>query len=134
MYPYFWSRHVRWTAALHLSDADPDFVAFLKAGAARVQVPVRPGFERAVAHFCQFGEIWEGHDAPLIDDDLFVPIIDEITESLGKPEEPPRPYPPNSQPWEVTIPTALVILQNLEEVPNIRDVLTDKPITIVKNA
>lgn len=133
LYPYFWSRHVRWTAALHLADADPDFAAFLKAGAARVQVPVRPGFERAVAHFCQFGEIWEGHDAPLIDDDLYVPIVDEITESLGKPEDPPEPYPADSEPWEVTIPTALVIVQNLEEVPNIRDILTGNPITVVNN-
>ena len=65
LYPYFWGRKARWITALHFTDPDLDFAAFLKAGAARVQVPVRPGFEKAVAHFCQFGEIWEGNDPPL---------------------------------------------------------------------
>ncbi|MEN9934257.1 MAG: hypothetical protein RLZZ387_836 [Chloroflexota bacterium] len=122
-YPYFWGRKPRWATALHLSDPDPDFAAFLKAGAARVQVPVRPGFERAVAHFCQFGEIWEGNDAPLRDDDLYVPIVDEIAANLGKLDE-GVPYPPDSGPWEVRIPTSLVLLQNMEEIPAIRDMLT----------
>lgn len=131
MYPYFWARHAKWVSALHLTDADPDFAAFLKAGAARVQVPVRPGFERAVAHYCQFGEIWEGHDAPLMDDELYVPIVDEITESLGKPHDPPVPYPEGSEPWEVTVPTELVILENLEEVPHLRDIMTGQDITVI---
>jgi hypothetical protein len=131
MYPYFWARHAKWVSALHLTDVDPDFAAFLKAGAARVQVPVRPGFERAVAHYCQFGEIWDGHDAPLMDDELYVPIVDEITESLGKPHDPPVPYPEGSEPWEVTVPTELVILENLEEVPHLRDIMTGQDITVI---
>jgi hypothetical protein len=129
LYPYFWGRKARWITALHLTDPDLDFAAFLKAGAARVQVPVRPGFERAVAHFCQFGEIWEGNDAPLRDDDLYVPIVDEIAANLGKLDD-GVPYPEGSQPWEVRIPTSLVLVQNLDEVPGIRDVLTGNPVSI----
>jgi hypothetical protein len=129
LYPYFWSRQARWISALHFTDPDPDFAAFLKAGAARVQVPVRPGFERAVAHFCQFTEIWEGNDAPLIDDDLYVPVVDEIAENLGKLDE-GVPYPADGRPWEVRIPTSLVLVQNLDEVPGIRDVLTGNAIVI----
>jgi hypothetical protein len=129
LYPYFWGRQARWISALHFTDPDPDFAAFLKAGAARVQVPVRPGFEKAIAHFCQFTEIWEGNDPPLTDDDLYVPIVDEIAENLGKLDE-GVPYPPDSQPWEVRIPTSLVLVQNLDEVPGIRDVLTGNAIVI----
>ncbi len=129
-YPYFWGRKARWISALHLTDPDPDFAAFLKAGAARVQVPVRPGFERAVAHYCQYGEIWEGHDIPLREDDLYVPIVDEITESLGKLDD-GVPYPEDSQPWEVTVPTSLVVVQNLEEIPAIRDILTGNDIDLL---
>ncbi|WP_158738013.1 hypothetical protein [Alteribacillus sp. YIM 98480] len=132
LYPYFWGRKSRWISALHFTDPDPDFAAFLKAGAARVQLPVRPGFERAVAHFCQFGEVWEGNDIPLRDDELYVPIIDEMTENLDKPEE-GIPYPEDSQPWELTIPTSLVMLQNLEEIPEIRDILTGEPVNITNN-
>lgn len=128
-YPYFWGRKPRWISAIHLTDPDSDFTAFLKAGAARVQVPVRVGFERAVAHFCQFGEIWEGNDPPLRDDDLYVPIVDEIAANLGKLDE-GVPYPPGSGPWEVRIPTSLVLLQNLDEIPNIRDILTGKNIKL----
>jgi hypothetical protein len=129
-YPYFWGRHAKWVNALQLTDPDLDFAAFLKAGAARVQIPVRPGFEKAVAFYCQTGIIWDGNDVPLIGDDLYVPIVKEITENLGKLDD-GVPYPADSQPWEVTIPTSLVVLQALNEVPNIRDMMTGTNINIV---
>lgn len=129
MYPYFWGRAARWITAIHFTDPDPDFAAFLKAGAARVQIPVRPGFEKAVAYFCQFGQIWEGGDPPLRDDDTYVPIVDEIAENLGKLDD-GVPYPEGSGPWEVRIPTSLVVVQNLEEIPGIVDSLTGTNISL----
>jgi len=136
-YPYFWGRHAKWINAIHLTDPDLDFAAFLKAGATRVQIPVRPGFEKAVALYCQtlqlFGQgiIWDGNDVPVIGDDLYVPIIKEISENLGKLDDGvPYPDPNNPQPWEVTIPTSLVVLQDLKEVPNIRDMMSGKNINI----
>ena len=132
-YPYFWGRKAKWVNALHLTDPDPDFAAFLKAGAARVQVPVRPGFEKAIAHFCQFGEIWEGNDVPLRSDNLYLPIITEISENLGKLDE-GVPYPPDSEPWEVTVPTALVLLQDMDEVSGIRDALTGENVDLNNEA
>jgi hypothetical protein len=128
-YPYFWGRHARWIEALHLTDPDPDFAAFLRAGATRIQVPVRPGFERAVAYYCQTGIIWDGNDVPLIGDELYVPIVEEISENLGKLDE-GVPYPPDSEPWEVTVPTSLVVVQDLEEIPQIVDALTGDPISL----
>jgi len=128
-YPYFWGRHAKWVNAIHLTDPDLDFAAFLKAGAARVQIPVRPGFEKAVAFYCQTGIIWDGNDVPLIGDDLYVPVIKEITENLGKLDD-GVPYPADSKPWEVNIPTSLVVLQDLEEIPNIRDILTGENIDL----
>jgi hypothetical protein len=130
LYPYFWGRHSRWVPALHINDPDPDFEAFLKAGAARVQVPVRPGFERAMAYFCQNGTPWLGGDPPVRGGDMYLPIIQEVTESLGRPGD-ERPYPEGSEPWEVVLPTSLVVLQNLEEVPNIRDVMTGRNIGLL---
>jgi hypothetical protein len=136
-YPYFWGRHARWINALQLKDPDLDFAAFLKAGAARVQIPVRPGFEKAIAFYCQTlellgqGIIWDGNDVPVIGDDLYVPIIKEISENLGKLDDGvPYPDPKNPQPWEVTIPTSMVVLQDLKEIPNIRDMMTGNNINI----
>ncbi len=128
-YPYFWGRYARWRTALHFTDPDPDFAAFLASGAARVQVPVRPGFEKAIAYYCQFGEPYEGEDPPLIDDDLYVPIVEEITESLGGEDE-GVPYPEGAEPWEVRVPTQLVLVQDLEEIPGIRDVLTGSEVSL----
>ncbi|CAM2067206.1 hypothetical protein SCOR_17645 [Sulfidibacter corallicola] len=129
-YPYFWGRTASWTKALHLQDPDPDFAAFLKAGAARVQVPVRPGFEKAIAYFLQTGVTWNGGDAPLRDDDLYVPIVEEIMRRHGRGQK-TEPYPDaNAKPWDVVVPTSLVVVQDLEEVPAIKDSLTDKTMDI----
>lgn len=130
LYPYFWGRRARWISAIQMSDADSEFAAFLRAGAARIQLPVRPGFEKAVAHFCQFGEIWEGNDPPLRDDDHYIPIVDEIAANLGRFEGDGVPYPEGAEPWEVRIPTELVLVQNLQEVPAIRDMMTGGVVTV----
>lgn len=128
-YSYFWGKKANWANTFNLTDVDIDFAAFKKAGAARVQLPVRKGFEKAIAYFCQTGVIWEGNDVPCIGDDLYLPIITEITENLGQPIE-GTPYPPNSKPWEVVVPTSLVLLQDLSEIPIIRDMLSGDPVTI----
>ncbi|MFN8393842.1 MAG: hypothetical protein U0176_04125 [Bacteroidia bacterium] len=128
-YPYFWGRKARWTSALHVTDPDPEFAEFIKAGAVRIQIPVRPGFEKAVAHFSQFGEIWNGNDAPLLNDELYVPVVNEIMANKGKLED-GVPYPEGSEPWEYVVPTSLVLLQNVEELPSIRDILSGDVVTI----
>ncbi len=127
LYPYFWGRKAGWNDSLRISDADPDFAAFLRAGAARVQVPVRPGFEKAVAYFAKTRKIWNGNDAPMIGDDLYVAIIDEITEKLGKLDE-NTPYDPVSKPWEVIVPTTLVMVQDPDQIKGIRDSLTGEDV------
>ncbi|MFI6533730.1 hypothetical protein ACIBHY_14845 [Nonomuraea sp. NPDC050547] len=121
-YPHLWGRRARWVPALNVTDPDPDFAAFLRAGAARVQVPVRPGFERAVAYFVHTGNVWDGNDVPTVEDELYVPIIDEITTNLGRIDG-GVPYPAGSRPWEVVVPTDLVLVQDLSEVPPLRDAL-----------
>ncbi|MFI9555798.1 hypothetical protein [Nonomuraea endophytica] len=121
-YPHLWGRRARWVSALNVTDPDADFAAFLRAGAARVQVPVRPGFERAVAYFVHTGNVWDGNDVPTVEDELYVPIIDEITTNLGRIDG-GVPYPAGSRPWEVVVPTDLVLVQDLSEVPPLRDAL-----------
>jgi hypothetical protein len=50
-YPYFWGRSELWADRLKLDDADPLHQHFLRAGAARVLVPVTPGYEERVLHY-----------------------------------------------------------------------------------
>jgi hypothetical protein len=113
-YPYFWSRKDRWVAASQLNDpADPLFAAFLQAGAARVVVPVRPGFEAVVNAYLGTGEIWGGGPVPQVGDPLYVAISQEIQEQLDAESG----GIPQSEPWEVRVPTTLTILQQDAELP-----------------
>jgi hypothetical protein len=49
--PYFYGRRKEWARLALADNADAQFKAFLSAGAARVQVPVRPGYEAHVTYF-----------------------------------------------------------------------------------
>ena len=83
-YPYFWGRKEDWVLNSHLEDTDPIFEKFLKAGAARVQVPVRCGYDEVILHYLETeGEIWEGGDPPHVDNELYVSIVDAIQEEQG---------------------------------------------------
>ena len=106
-YPYYWGRKSNWLDRSQLQDVDPQFAEFLKAGAARVVLPVRPGFETAVAHFLDTGEIWDGADPPLLSSPLYVSIIQEIKER----DLAPGVEVAQGDPWDVRLPTTLVRLR-----------------------
>ncbi|WP_294299323.1 hypothetical protein [uncultured Chryseobacterium sp.] len=55
----------------------------MQSGMARVIVTVRPGFEEAVRHFMATGQIWNGGEVPVIDDPLFLSIVDEMRKTEG---------------------------------------------------
>ncbi len=106
-YPYYWGRKINWPQRALFEDDDPGFAEFLKAGSARVVVPVRPGFEAALAHFMDTGEIWDGADPPTLTSPLYVSIIDEIKERTQAPGD----EVPQGDPWDARVPTTLVRLR-----------------------
>lgn len=67
-YPYFWGKKCGWEETIETNSGDALFDKFLSAGAARVQGPVRPGFEKQMLHYEQTGEIWLGNGEPDYDD------------------------------------------------------------------
>ena len=113
-YPYFWARKSTWIDRFVKQDVDPVFLEFLRAGSARVVVPVRPGFEVAVTHFIETGKIWGGDgDPPAINSPLYVSIVDEIRERTGAPQG----EQPVGDPWDVRVPTVLVIVRDEGDLP-----------------
>jgi hypothetical protein len=111
LYPYFWGRRTEWNRTVVISHADPDFAAFLNSGAARVQIPVRPGFEDLVKHFMATREVYGGDGLPKMGDPGYVPFIKEQMTSLGAPgEEVPWPVDNPSQ-WDFVQPTSLVLVR-----------------------
>ena len=112
-YPYFWGRRDNWFDRLEIQDGDVEFETFLKAGYARVVLPVRPGFETAVDHFRVHGEPWLGGPLPTVTDALYLPISQELAERLDRPGQ----EVPSGDPWEVRVPTSLVMLRRAEGLP-----------------
>jgi hypothetical protein len=111
-YPYFWGRQAKWGELILIQDIDPQFEAFLKAGAARVVIPVRPGFEAALAHYQETGDIWMGEEMPDMFSEYYVSIIEEIKS---------RNFAPGTEvcvaEWDVKLPTTLVMLKEDENLP-----------------
>lgn len=112
-YPYYWGQKTGWKYASLYDDSDPEFGSFLRAGAARVVFPVRPGFEKAVIYFLSTGQIWNGGDPPDISSSEYVPIVEEISESLQHPGD----EIPVGDSWEVRTPTTLVKLREDGQLP-----------------
>lgn len=101
-YPYFYGKKCSWKEIYKLDDNDPIFRAFLQAGMSRVVVPVKPNYEAAVMYYIETGEVWNGGEAPVPDDPLYVSIADDLA------EQDPTPV---GEPWETRVPTSLNILQ-----------------------
>ncbi|AZB24298.1 carboxypeptidase regulatory-like domain-containing protein [Chryseobacterium bernardetii] len=101
-YPYYWGNRNNWDKMYQFDDNDPTFRAFMQSGMARVIVTVRPGFEEAVRHYLATGQIWNTGEVPVIDDPLFLSIVEEMRKTEGEKY---------GKAWATRLPTALTILQ-----------------------
>lgn len=119
-YPYFWGRKEDWAINSQLSDTDPQFEGFLKAGGARVLVPVRRYYEASLLHYHRTGEIWNGGESPTINNNLYVSIVDEMIEAADADL---ANAAPQGDPWEIKLPTELVRLQEDSALPDWTDEL-----------
>jgi hypothetical protein len=120
LYPYFWARRQTWIDRAHLKSDDPLFIDFLKAGYARVVVPVRRGFEPAVCFYLCTGLPWLGGDLPPIGDRTQSPLYLDIAEEIkaltggGTTGETETPV---GEPWEYSLPTTLIKLRDDDGLP-----------------
>jgi hypothetical protein len=112
-YPYYWNSKNLWFDLSLLEDPDPLFAQFLRAGASRVVVPVRPGFEQAFVYFLQTGQPWDGGTPPQVYDPLYLSIATEIEEADQMPMTETLIEPT----WTMRLPTTLTMLRS--NTPNI---------------
>ena len=113
--PYFWARKNKWLELFPLDDIDPMFADFLRAGAARVILPVHPDYVRSVLAFfsngCRVPDM--GSNPPIANVPLYTDILAEVEELEGG--ELPQPELVGD-PWEIRVPTNLVHLQTGPEL------------------
>lgn len=122
-YPYFWGRKEAWATNSQLGDTDPQFADFLKAGSARVLVPVRRHYELPLLYYKWTGEIWNGGEMPTIHNELYVSIVDEM---MSAADADLASATPMGEPWEIKLPTELVLLQEDSVLPDWTDELFDQ--------
>ncbi|GEM_PF-2137181 len=102
-YDYYWSEKCNWKELFQSQDkADYLFQQFLQSSFARVIVPVREGFEKAVTYFIETGDIWNGTGLVInTDDDKYLSIVSELYYTEGVVEDK----------WQSVVPTSLTIIQ-----------------------
>ncbi len=109
-FPYYWNKERK--EMEKLKSNDPLFQSFLRASTAKAILAVRPGFERPVMHFLNEGKLWTGgkelFSITKTDADLIREIDKANEQSLKTPVE-------IGEPWELKVPTSLVILDVDEE-------------------
>ena len=146
-YDYFYARKKKWLRLNTLTDtSDPLFEKFLRSGMARVNVPVRPGFERMVLMFhalsnwiSSYGCSWDFNPEvlgmfsldneflPGIEDDTYISIAQELQEAADLNDYGTIVKDPTT--GEVTytniidayiqkVPTNLVYLANIDSAGN----------------
>ncbi len=85
-YPYFWSNKNEWLMLSRLDDPDPLYTRFLQAGSARVNVPIRVGFESTVLSFISGAQIWNAEGEFVLDDNIapdYLSIAEEFKSQSG---------------------------------------------------
>ena len=90
LYPYYWARKHKWLDNFPLEDNDPLFRDFLRAGAARVMVPVHLAATETVLYYQMTGKLWiNGGEIPFfappsVGGTLFDPsALDNMDEELA---------------------------------------------------
>ena len=77
-----WARKCKWADLIDEDSGDPLFDKFLMSGAARVQVPIRPGMEDIFNWFLKTGQLWGATGTPPVSgDDTYVSMIQELKEA-----------------------------------------------------
>jgi hypothetical protein len=100
-YPFYWGKQDDWANMYSVTTDDHLFRGFLQSGMARVIVTVRPGFEEAVMYYMSTGLIWNGGQPPIVGDDLYLSIVEEL-------KEPPSYV---DEVWYTRVPSTLTVIQ-----------------------
>ncbi|MBG6058943.1 hypothetical protein RCH16_002058 [Cryobacterium sp. MP_M5] len=112
-FPYFWGSRSSWVSKLLTREADPRFTAFLGAGAARVVLPIRPGYEIAFERFLNTGTTLSTTELLDVGGPLWVSLIAELRAQGAAPDS----EKPVGAPWEFRLASDLVRARRDDRLP-----------------
>ena len=103
LYPYYYNESCEWPELMQIKNNDPIFEAFLQSGMAKLMIPVRPQYEKAVLYYMETGEIYlEGDLIPDFEDDRYVSVLKDVANQDEISVE---------GSWETRVPSTLTIIQ-----------------------
>ena len=115
-YPYFWGRKEGWVTTATMNDTDPQFAEFLRAGSAARPGAGAPGVRGG-------GRPLHGHGGDLgrrrragVNGPAYLPLIEDVKAAASAPAD-GEPY---GDPWQVRLPTSLVMLRSEAGLPRWR--------------
>lgn len=103
-FPYFWGSRMSWVSKLLTAEPDPQFAAFLGSGAARVVLPIRPGYEKAFERFLNTGQTPSTAELLDVGSELWVSLVTQLREQAGAEDS----EVPVGKPWEFRLASDLV--------------------------
>jgi hypothetical protein len=103
-FPYFWGSRASWVSKLLNTEAEPQFASFLSSGAARVVLPIRPGYEAAVELFLNTGKTPTTAELLDVGGPLWVSLMSQLR-SQGAQDDTESPV---GEPWEFRIASDLI--------------------------
>lgn len=124
--PYYWGRKTAWLDLFKPACSDPIFERFLRAGAARVRVPVKPAEAERILYFQLTGTIWSGGAIPALsstnhpDASLYMSYLEELAGQDASSDDPDLPVKieaSDSSTWISKVPTSLVWLPGANALP-----------------
>lgn len=101
------------TALNYYSGTDSIFTNFLQAESGRVLLPVRPEYTMLVLYYLSSGTIWPGENSLTPTNEKYVSLVNEL-KILPKVD---RECNHVSKPWEIIIPTSMIMLQDGSKLP-----------------
>lgn len=102
-YPYYYNAKCQWSELLQTKNDDPIFEAFLQSGMAKILVPVRPQYEKAVMWYLETGEIYTDENlVPEMEDDRYLSLLAELQNQDEIKVE---------GTWKTRLPSTLTIIQ-----------------------
>lgn len=112
-FPYFWGSRPSWVNKLLGTERDPQFGDFLASGAARVVLPIRPGYEKAFEKFLNTGTTPTTDDLLDVGGPLWASLVAQLR-AQGSEDDVETPV---GKPWEFRIASDLVRARRDESLP-----------------
>jgi len=112
-FPYFWGSRSSWVSKVLGAEPDPQFAGFLTSGAARIVLPIRPGYEIAFEKFLNTGKTPTTPELLDVGGPFWASLITQLRDQAESDDSETTV----GKPWEYRLASDLVRARRDEQLP-----------------